>query len=266
MSVRTSFKQTGHKTAIVKFEEKPLGDQGTKPSFKVKTDPAIDTVKAIIGFLFGFAPLDAPPEPRLPAPQAPSHASRGIVFRFCGTAREDETAVVMQTLLAVFYFDGPFVFHFTERQQPTARPEPSPSRPTIEQSAPREKARAADSDLSWHHLSSRAGRGALGTPPLFMTAATVDARISQEPKEVESEELDDAPKAAVEPTPQIDLQEYANALAAQGPADETESRAAQPQVQHEHDPQVFAQYANALAELPASGPSGDEPPRAGAAS
>jgi len=164
MSVHTSFNQAGPKTAIVRFEKRPIVDQGTNPTFKVKTDPAIDTVKAFIGFLFGFAPFDATPEPRFPAPQAPSHASHGIVFRFSGPARKDETAVVMHTLLAVFCFDGPFVFHFTERHQPTARPEPSPSSPTIERSAPRKTARTADSDL-WHQLPSRAGQAALGVPP-----------------------------------------------------------------------------------------------------
>lgn len=166
MSVRTSFKptfqQTGAKTAIVKFEEKPLDDQRTKLSFVVKTDPTITAVKAFIGFLFGFPPFDVPPEPRFPPPQGPSHSSHGIVFQFSTTEREHETALVMHTLLTLFYFDGPFVLHFTERAQPPAQPLPSPSRPTIEQSAPRKTAHTASSDPSWRHLSSRAGQEASG--------------------------------------------------------------------------------------------------------
>lgn len=66
--------------------------------------------------------------------------------------------------------------------------------------------------------------------------------------------------------PQYDLQEYANVLATQRPADATESPAAQPQIQYEHDPKVFAQYANALAQPSAGEPSSDDQPRSGAAS
>lgn len=66
MSVRTSLRQTGAKTAIVKFEEKPLDDQNTTPSFVVKTDTAIAAVKAFIGFLFGFPPFEAPPGAAIP--------------------------------------------------------------------------------------------------------------------------------------------------------------------------------------------------------
>ncbi|WP_288252977.1 hypothetical protein [uncultured Hydrogenophaga sp.] len=168
MSVRTSLRQPGHQTASAKFEKQPLDTQqngvSTKPSFVVKTDPSITAVKAFIGFLFGFPPFDAPPEPLFPTSQGPSHSSHGIVVKFTTTEREHETALVMHTLLTLFYFDGPFVLHFTERAQPPARPLPSTSRPTIEQSAPRKTAHSADSDLSWHHLPSRAGQEASGVP------------------------------------------------------------------------------------------------------
>ena len=160
MSVHTSWKQTGVKTAIVKFEKKPVDDQDTKPSFVVKTDPAIAAVKAFIGFLLGFPPLDASPEPRFPAPQGPSHSSRGIVVKFSGTQREHEAAIVMSTLLTLFCFDGPFVLHFSERAQPV----PSPSRPTVEQAPSGEKAHASRSGPSWPHLPSRAGQEASGIP------------------------------------------------------------------------------------------------------
>ena len=160
MSVHTSWKQTGVKTAIVKFEKKPVDDQDTKPSFVVKTDPAIAAVKAFIGFLLGFPPLDASPEPRFPAPQGPSHSSRGIEVKFSGTQREHEAAIVMGTLLTLFRFDGPFVLHFTERAQPV----PSPSRSTVEQAPSGEKAHASRSGPSWSHLPSRAGQEASGIP------------------------------------------------------------------------------------------------------
>jgi len=185
MSVRTSFRQPGHQTASTKVEKQPLDTQqngvSTEPSFVVKTDPSITAVKAFIGFLFGFPPFDAPPEPRFPAPQGPSQPVRGIVVKFSDTHREQEAAVVMLTLLALFHFDGPFVFNFTERVQPPAQPVPSSSRPATEQPAPQKGARTADSGPSWHHLPSRAGREASGIP--LSPRRTTDDTVVAAPRE-----------------------------------------------------------------------------------